>query len=727
MPARVNALPNTSSKRKIDPLLVVIFLAASILGALLVWRAKNWTVMTDELLYTDLARSVASTGLPFPHGRGEVFTHSQPIFPILISPIVGFFSMPTAYHLIAVFNAVAMASAAFPAYLLTKFTTRDRTAALLVALCTVAVPWLSFATKAMTDAVAYPMFIWAIYAIVRSAADGGIKRDGVALLTLLLAYLTRSHFVVLFAVWIAVVFVRFVAAAVAEDRSVASTFRALGKLPGAHPIPVASALLVILALVFKQQSVLGAYSTTAGSGYGGIVPSGVWHAMLTHLSMVAVGIGGLPLVLALPWICVALFRVDDARQNAAAIAITIATIVLLFVGASFDQRFSFSSQIFERYVFYIAPMLLVAAAALFTNPPRRLLAFLIPALAGVFLIGAVDHFGLDNELTVSLNQAFSPVQILQIALQKGSDVFGSSVALMLQVVAVLAGVGIYAAIENGRSRVALLATFLAIFVFGVFATAYTVPKVLAVQNKGLSTLVGPRTAAQKTWLRNELGADAKVAIFNGPFSDLDSVAPNRTNYDNAKWRDLEFWNGDVATFYGHVSTNPATATATIGPIHETVVDFDSGKIELRDDEPANYLVLAAGDPRFAPAVASRDDVLPAQYGFAIYRYLKPASAAWTTRDLTQHGSIPRSGAQLRLFGQPGSDTTGDVTVSIFTAGSKPRGKVFVAGKTPPPRREGGLTEYRLNESVPAGDHKDLSLKLTGGKAEIVRIVVRAAG
>ena len=75
-------------------------------------------IMVDELIYSELARSLAAG-----HGlevRGEPYLVSL-IYPLLLAPVYAIFdSLPDAYAAVKVVNAVVMSLAAVPAYLLAR-------------------------------------------------------------------------------------------------------------------------------------------------------------------------------------------------------------------------------------------------------------------------------------------------------------------------------------------------------------------------------------------------------------------------------------------------------------------------------------------------------------------------------------------------------------------------------------------------------------------------------
>ena len=122
------------------------------------------------------------------------------LYPILIAPVMEAFDLPAAIRIAHGLNALLFASAAIPAYLLTRWVLASRAAALAVAALTVFVPWLSFTLSLLTEVVAYPAIIWAVYGIALTVAAPSARGDALALLAIGIAYAARTQFVFLFAV-----------------------------------------------------------------------------------------------------------------------------------------------------------------------------------------------------------------------------------------------------------------------------------------------------------------------------------------------------------------------------------------------------------------------------------------------------------------------------------------------------------------------------------------------
>jgi hypothetical protein len=99
--------------------LTLLWLAVG--AGLAVWfsgRIRDWSVMTDELLYAKLATTIGETGSPLPEIHGSRVSTINQLYPLLIAPLFGSLAPSAAFRASHVLNAVVMASAVFPVYLL---------------------------------------------------------------------------------------------------------------------------------------------------------------------------------------------------------------------------------------------------------------------------------------------------------------------------------------------------------------------------------------------------------------------------------------------------------------------------------------------------------------------------------------------------------------------------------------------------------------------------------
>ena len=134
-----------------------IVAASSAVHIALAHRVVTPWIMVDELVYSELAKSLASNGhflvrdVP---SNGYGF-----IYPALIAPAFGLFgSVPRAYAVAKDINAVVMSLAAIPAYLLARRLVAPRQA-LIAAFLSLAIPSLLYTGMLMTENAFYPLFL----------------------------------------------------------------------------------------------------------------------------------------------------------------------------------------------------------------------------------------------------------------------------------------------------------------------------------------------------------------------------------------------------------------------------------------------------------------------------------------------------------------------------------------------------------------------------------------
>jgi hypothetical protein len=304
--------------------------------------------MTDELLYTKIARHIADTGSPLPVLHGEHVGFLGVVYSILLAPLYAAFDPVTAFDAAHVLNSVLFASAAIPIYLLARRVVPPE-CALVVALLSIAIPWAVNTATAMSEAAAYPVFAWAVLACHGALAEPSPRRDLLAIGGLALAFFTRPQFLVLAGVLVLAALV------VDGPRQALRRHRVL-----AWACLAAVVIVVPLAAVGQTHRLLGDYGVTATEG--SLLPAGVWKAAAIHLDVVAVGLGVLPFLLGTAWTYSNL-RGGPFGARAFATFTAVALPLLALETASYDLRFGGAEVIRDRYLFYIAPLLLVATAA----------------------------------------------------------------------------------------------------------------------------------------------------------------------------------------------------------------------------------------------------------------------------------------------------------------------------------------------------------------------------
>src|SRR5581483_827884 len=151
-------------------------------------------------VYERLAISIARTHSPLPHVHGVLVRSLDQLYPLLIAPFFGSGLVPHDLTRAHFLNAWLMSSACIPVFLLSRRVTGSRSAAYLVAACSLLVPWFLYSPFLLTEVVAYPAFAWAMLAIERTTAAPSRGADALALLAIAVAFLARTEFLALVAI-----------------------------------------------------------------------------------------------------------------------------------------------------------------------------------------------------------------------------------------------------------------------------------------------------------------------------------------------------------------------------------------------------------------------------------------------------------------------------------------------------------------------------------------------
>jgi len=339
-------------------------------------------IMVDELVYSELARSVAD-GAGFAIREVPASGYGV-VYPLVLAPAYAVFdSLPTAYGAVKTTNALVMSLAALPAYWIARFVV-GRGPALLGAVLAVAIPSLAYTGTVMTENVFYPVFLLAVGTMLWALERPTAARQAALLAALGLAYATRSQAVALAA-----------AALTAPPLAAALGAGPLRRLVRAF-LPTYAVALGGLILVAALQAVrgrslsdlLGAYAVVGEGGYdtGEALRFFAYHAAELTLYVGVVPVAAAIVLLAHPRSLGAPLQ----RQ----LAVTLATSFwVLLVVATFASRFA--SRIQERNMFALAPLLLVVLLAWVARGaprPQPLAAAATAAAAAVTLAIPFERF-----------------------------------------------------------------------------------------------------------------------------------------------------------------------------------------------------------------------------------------------------------------------------------------------------------------------------------------------
>ena len=155
-----------------------VVVAAALHIALALGIPSPW-IVPDEIIYSELARSLAEGGVP--RIRGEVSFDWGLGYPALLAPIWAVVDdIGTAYVVAKAWNAVLLASTAVPAYFLARRFVEEKSA-LIVAALSVSIPPMLYAGTLMTEVALYPAFVLALLAMTCALEQPTIRAQGSAL------------------------------------------------------------------------------------------------------------------------------------------------------------------------------------------------------------------------------------------------------------------------------------------------------------------------------------------------------------------------------------------------------------------------------------------------------------------------------------------------------------------------------------------------------------------
>ncbi len=598
------------------PSLAAVAVVSAVILASLATRVGDWAVMTDELLYERLALSIAQTGSPIPTLHGEHVGVLAQLYPLVLSPLYLLVPMPTAVLGAHGWNGILFASASVPAYFLARRVVPEWMA-VATAIGAVAVPWSVLTGFLMTENAAYPAFLWAALAIQRAVVQPGDRNDALALGAIALAALARPQLAILGIVFGLTAFTQ-------ELR--------FGRRWRAHRVALAAfgfgvLVLVAAAAVGSAGSLLGSYAPTVQEG--SLLSRAALRSAAVHLDVLGIALGIVPLLLGGGWALQTLVRGRVVPELHAFAAFVVTTVLLLTLEVgSFVSRFALGLDVKDRYLFYIAPLLVLASAAALVDP-RVPTAGLFAATA--FFVLTVGWESFEPVLGINLD---SPGSVPHEWLSRIAANIGISTSTLVVLAAgVLALVLVFALRALPRRPVGA-AVLVAVLIACGLETGYAWGRLLE-SNGPSGAPIAARPTDAKSWVDRSVPAGADVGML------AQSVAQDWFPSAVAWWN-VEFWNARVT----HAYIVGGWFYYTPDPFpHPTLrVDFATGALK---GDPAPYLVRTTVDTRFRP-VGATVGVAP---DMEVVRLESPARAAWATRGLAPDGWTRRGiPAVLRVYG-----------------------------------------------------------------------------
>jgi hypothetical protein len=668
-------------------------------AGLAVWfsgRIRDWSVMTDELQYAKLAIAIADTHSPLPEIHGTSISVVNQLYPLLLAPLYGSLSAPEAFRAAHVLNAAVMASAAFPAYLLGR-QLLARTWAVAVAALSVLVPWMVLTGFVMTEAVAYPIFLWAVVGLQRAIAAPSPRRDLLAVAALVGAVLARTQFAVLVLVLPLAILGHELGQALGSAvpgsrwRKLVAGVRIAVRRHRLLALMYASgaAALLVVAVAGSVSSLLGVYSVTVEEG--SILPPGVWTASARHIDAVGIGCGLVPLILGGGWMLSGIIRPQIRVEHAFATLALLTVVVLTVEAASYDVRYGGTDVVRDRYLFYVVPLLLVAAAAALAGAPRRQVA-VGSALVTVFFAATVAQLPFTTRSGLWVD---APAQVLNDFLEEQSGALGTGtfVAFAGLLLGLALALGVLLA---PRTPFAIL-TFAGLLVFSTLTLRTAVDRALTGNTLSGRPIAGP-PGLVLDWVDAVLPKGGRAAMI--PF-------PVTTAWDTSaiRWWDVEFWNRAVTRAY---VASDGNFTYTPFPRRILAIDWSTGESTDTSDAPP-YLVAAPADSRFQ--LAGREHA--ANLGLVVLAVDRPYRAVWMTRGLETDGwTKPGQPATIRVYDRRDDRSEFvDVRVVVRAPSAAPaRYRISTSRGTRTGEVSGDvLTQVDVRVCVPAGSVADVAV------------------
>ncbi|MEX2612717.1 MAG: glycosyltransferase family 39 protein [Gaiellaceae bacterium] len=527
-------------------------------------------IMVDELIYSELARSVEESG--------ELLVRevSSPgygiVYPALISPAYALFDQLTdAYAAVKTVNALVMSLAAIPAYLLARRVVGTGLS-LLAAVLAVSLPSLVYTGTVMTENVFYPVFLVVALLFTLVLERSTTARQIALLAAVAVACATRVQAIVL-------------VPAVLTAPLLLGLFRreswrvALRPYRWLYAIVLGGGAVVLVAQLARGRSLsdlFGAYSIVGESDYDA---GEVLRYVLYHVAELDLYLGIVPVAATI--VLVGRARSLD-RPLQALLAVALATSFwLVMVVSAFASVFA--QRIQERNLFVVVPLFLIILLAWVERgaPRSRVLALGAAGLsAGLILLIPFDRFIETSALSDTL--MLLPWWTVQdyVSLEWISE-------LAFGLAALLAAAFVLVPRRYALALPLVVLAYYAVVFHPVWAGEHGVRKASAG-----AVFQGIR-GVPRDWIDSALPAGAQVAVLWTGRADRFTVNQN------------EFFNRAVGPIY-------YTRQPTPGGVGETPVRVDTrdGVVRLTDGAPleVEYL-LTDGSVTPDGAVVARDDLL----------------------------------------------------------------------------------------------------------------------
>ncbi len=372
---------------RVSPRAAVTLIAV---GSFALWASLGYAATVprffmDELYYMKVGVSLAQgRGLQFegtPWGYG-------PVYPALLSAFVRLTrDQEGAYELAKVANSLFFGLAAVPIYLLARRTLPPWPSVAVVAL-SAAIPSTMYASVTMTEGLGYLLACWSIYLVSLVYERPTVTRQATALAVMLVAIATRPQLIALYVAYLVGLGLLVL---VSPDRRRLLATRRAAVWPTA--VSVAAGLVWLAWPLFHGHGVgrsLGSYSVLAQS-YNPLQVA-KWFAY--HAGVLTLYLGAVPVIVA-P-VVVARWRSRARASDHRAAALLAQFVAQNLVGIGLIAAFASTSAglglLYDRYLFYLVPLWLIAFVAwLHDGMPRPVKEIALGAATAILVVATLPY------------------------------------------------------------------------------------------------------------------------------------------------------------------------------------------------------------------------------------------------------------------------------------------------------------------------------------------------
>jgi hypothetical protein len=663
--------------------MVVIAGLAAIVGT----QVSVWAL--DETLHKASAVHYGS-GLPDSLFHDLTARATTRLYPLTLTPLFEVFDGDVAVRIAKVWNALLFVSAAVPSYLIARSVLASRWGAVAAALLCVALPWLTLSTALFTESLAYPVSVWLSYSILRSVRDPSPRRDAIVLLWCAVAVASRFQLVAIFGGYV----VLLVALALVEAPT-GTNFHERMRVAVARmrqtPFALATAAAgVILILLLAVSGSLEDRIYQAVGAYGEFqnrttVPSDVPTGALVEFISFGLGVGVVPMILALAWYPATLrARLDPAARALAMTAVAVTGANFAFILAAQDGFWGQFTE--ERYFIYSVPFLWVGAFAALERPRLSRTAIAWAGALFTILCGVVAlpyTFGVELFLAPA---GKSVVYLSDYVLEDVRSLLNRSGLTSRDLLFVVVGaVAVLTAASWRRAPWARRWLLTGAAAAQILLTAFAFLAIDGRVGQALADHTLDPPVASRGWIDRAAGDQDVTWLQTAQWSD-----PNGTTW---LLRETSFWNDAIR----HRAQIPAIVAPSEGsPVDAlpTTVHKVTSDGRFTPDLPPGLQLVWAGSPflQIHGRLVADDEI---GQPFFLAEPVRPARAQWLATGLRSDGAVLR-GSPVRIAAWPG-DAAALVRLELTS-----------------PTKGAGVITVRLG-----GEHR--VVRLRAGRSRVIRI------